>query len=168
MQASFQFRFVDQNRRRMFRRELFMQLMSLRLHYQNVLREDSAMQRLFTLFLAVPLLVGPLGIPLHATAPASTRTATSKRTTTPSDAEIEAAIRTKLAKSKIGKDGFRFRVQRGVVTWDGSTTVMQHKGSATRMARTAGAVQVINNIQVSATAKAKASSSLKKASIQPE
>jgi hypothetical protein len=59
-------------------------------------------------------------------------------------------------------------VQRGVVTWDGSTTVMQHKGSATRMARTAGAVQVINNIQVSATAKAKASSSLKKASIQPE
>jgi hypothetical protein len=44
---------------------------------------------------------------------------------------------------------------------------MQHKGSATRMARTAGAAQVVNNIQVSATAKAKAASNLKKASVQP-
>ena len=36
-----------------------------------------------------------------------------------SDAQLEATIRTKLAKSKIGKDGFRFHVQRGVVTWEG-------------------------------------------------
>jgi BON domain len=124
------------------------------------------MQHLFALFLAVPLLVATMGMPLHATS--STRTAASQRTATPSDVQIEATIRTKLAKSKIGKDGFRFRVQHGVVTWDGSTTVMQHKGSATRMARTAGAVQVINNIQVSAAATAKATSSLKKASVQPE
>ena len=124
------------------------------------------MQRLFALSLAVPLLVVMLGIPLHATAP--TRTATSQRGATPNDAQIEASIRTKLAKSKIGKDGFSFRVQRGVVIWEGNTAVMQHKGSATRMARTAGAVQVINNIQVSATAKARAASGLKKASVQPE
>jgi hypothetical protein len=124
------------------------------------------MQRLMVLLLAVPLLIITLGMPLHATS--STRTAASQRTATPNDAQIEATIRTKLAKSKIGKDGFRFRVQHGVVTWDGSTTVMQHKGSATRMARTAGAVQVINNIQVSAAATAKATSSLKKASVQPE
>jgi hypothetical protein len=43
--------------------------------------------------------------------------------------------------------------------------VIQHKGAATRMARTAGAAQVVNNIQISASAKAKAAANLKKASI---
>jgi BON domain-containing protein len=123
------------------------------------------MQRLFALFFAIPLLLATAGVPAFATTPS--RTAKSQHLPTPSDAQIEATIRTKLAKSKIGKDGFSFRVQRGVVTWEGSTTVMQHKGSATRMARTAGAAQVVNNIQVSATAKANATSSLKKASVQP-
>ena len=66
-----------------------------------------------------------------------------------SDAEIEAAIRAKLAKSKIGKDGFTVHVRNGIATWQGSTRVMQHKGAATRMAKTAGAAQVINNIKVS-------------------
>ncbi len=66
----------------------------------------------------------------------------------PSDPQLEQVLRTKLAKSKIGKDGFKFTVKNGVVTWDGSTGVMQHKGAATRMARTAGAVQVVNNIKV--------------------
>ena len=65
-----------------------------------------------------------------------------------SDAEIEAAIRTKLAKSKIGKDGFTVHVKNGVAIWQGSTTVMQHKGAATRMAKTAGAIQVVNNIKI--------------------
>ena len=124
------------------------------------------MQRPFALFLALPLLLSTLAAPIYATAP--TRAAKSQRTATPSDAQIEAAIRTKLAKSKIGKDGFTFRVQRGVVTWEGSTSIMQHKGSATRMARTAGAAQVINNIHVSATAKANAASNLKRASVQPQ
>jgi hypothetical protein len=127
--------------------------------------EDSMMQRLFALFLAIPLVFATTGAPVFATVPS--RTAKSQHVATPSDAQIEATIRTKLAKSKIGKDGFTFRVQRGVVTWEGSTSVMQHKGSATRMARTAGAAQVFNNIQVSATAKAKAASNLKKASVQP-
>src|ERR1700722_2441236 len=66
-----------------------------------------------------------------------------------SDAEIEATIKAKLAKSKIGKDGFQVHVKDRVATWTGSTTVMQHKGSATRMAKTAGALQVVNNIKVS-------------------
>jgi hypothetical protein len=83
-----------------------------------------------------------------------------------SDAQIEATIRAKLAKSKIGRDGFRFHVQRGVVTWEGTTDVMQHKGSATRMAHAAGAVQVVNNIKVSAAAKAKAAGNLHKATVQ--
>jgi hypothetical protein len=66
-----------------------------------------------------------------------------------SDAEIEATIKAKLAKSKIGKDGFQVHVKDRVATWTGSTTVMQHKGAATRMAKTAGAISVLNNIKVS-------------------
>ncbi len=97
---------------------------------------------------------------------ATTHTTSKTTASVPhSDAQIDAAIRTKLAKSKIGKDGFRFHVQHGVVTWEGTTNVIQHKGSATRMARTAGATQVINNIQISASAKAKAAANLKKASL---
>ena len=64
------------------------------------------------------------------------------------DSQLESSIRTKLAKSKIGRDGFRFKVSRGIVTWEGSTLIPQHKGAATRMARSSGAVQVIKNIQV--------------------
>ncbi len=66
-----------------------------------------------------------------------------------SDAEIEATIHAKLAKSKIGKDGLQVHVKDGVATWTGATSVMQHKGAATRMAKTAGAIHVVNNIKVS-------------------
>jgi BON domain len=101
-----------------------------------------------------------------AAARPSTHPATNTvRSATPPDSQIDATIRAKLAKSKIGKDGFRFHVQHGVVTWEGTTNVVQHKGAATRMAKTAGATQVINNIQISASAKAKAAANLKKASI---
>src|SRR5437660_9418349 len=65
-----------------------------------------------------------------------------------SDSEIESAIKTKLAKSKIGKDGIQVHVKNGVATWTGTTSVMQHKGAATRMAKTAGATQVVNNIKL--------------------
>jgi hypothetical protein len=37
---------------------------------------------------------------------------------------------------------------------------MQHKGAATRMAKTAGAIQVVNNIKISDQAKAKAAGNL--------
>ena len=77
-----------------------------------------------------------------------------------SDAEIEAAIRVKLAKSKIGKDGITVHVKNGIATWQGSTNVMQHKGAATRMAKTAGATQVVNNIKISDEARAKAAGDL--------
>ena len=76
----------------------------------------------------------------------ATRAASQNRL---SDAEIERNIRTKLAKSKIGKDGFTVKVKGGVVTWEGTTSVVQHKGSATRMARSSGAVEVVNNIKIS-------------------
>ena len=54
-----------------------------------------------------------------------------------SDATVEQKIRTKLAKSKIGADKFTVKVQGGVAYWDGKTDVIQHKGAATRMAKTA-------------------------------
>src|SRR5579864_1521692 len=66
-----------------------------------------------------------------------------------SDPEIEATIKAKLAKSKIGKDSFQVHVKDRVATWTGTTSVMQHKGAATRMAKTAGATRVMNNIKIS-------------------
>ena len=81
-------------------------------------------------------------------------------TTAQQDQQIEAAIRAKLAKSKIGQDGFTVRVQGGVAYWDGTTNIVQHKGAATRMAKTAGAKAVVNNIKVGDAAKQKAAANL--------
>jgi BON domain-containing protein len=81
-------------------------------------------------------------------------------TTSAQDVQIEAEIRARLAKSVIGKDGFTVRVQGGVAYWDGTTDVVQHKGSATRMAKSAGAKKVVNNIKVGDAAKQKAAGNL--------
>jgi hypothetical protein len=78
------------------------------------------------------------------------------------DAQIEATIRIKMAKSKIGADKFRFKVQGGVVTIEGKTDIIQHKGAATRMAHTAGAIGVNNHIEISDAAREKASDNLAK------
>jgi len=122
---------------------------------------------ILALLLAVPLWMGTLALPLGATT--SHKSAASAHTTgTPSDSQIDATIRAKLAKSKIGRDGFQFKVQRGVVTWEGTTDVIQHKGSATRMAKSAGAVQVVNNIQVSGTGKSKSALNLKRATVKAQ
>lgn len=121
------------------------------------------MHRLFTFLLALPLFFG-VAVPGRSATP--THAAVAGRPAAVSDAQIDAAIRAKLAKSKIGKDGFKYHVQHGVVTWEGTTGVIQHKGSATRMAKTAGATQVVNNIQISAAAKAKAAANLKRAVVQ--
>jgi len=77
------------------------------------------------------------------------------------DAEIQSRIQAKLAKSKIGRNGFRFTTSGGVTTIEGKANVVQHKGAATRMAKTAGARAVINNIQISEEAKQKARANLK-------
>jgi hypothetical protein len=89
-------------------------------------------------------------------APAATNLTKSHSEGKFSDAEIEATIKVKLAKSKIGKDGFQVHVKDRVATWTGSTAVMQHKGAATRMAKAAGAIRVVNNIKVSEDSSAKA------------
>jgi hypothetical protein len=84
----------------------------------------------------------------------------SHGTSADEDKAIEATIRAKLDKSKIGKDGFKVHVQGGVATWEGSTGVLQHKGAATRMAKSAGAKAVVNNIKVSDDARDKAAGNL--------
>jgi hypothetical protein len=70
-----------------------------------------------------------------------------------SDAQIERNIRAKFAKSKINVEHFTVSVQNGVATIEGKTNVIQHKGVATRLAKTGGAVVVQNHIQVSDAAK---------------
>jgi hypothetical protein len=76
------------------------------------------------------------------------------------DAQIEAAIRARFAKSKIAADKFTVKVQGGVATIEGRTDVVQRKGTATRLARLGGATAVNNRIQVSDAARAKASKNL--------
>jgi hypothetical protein len=79
-----------------------------------------------------------------------------------SDARLEAAIRAKFAKSKIDADKFQVHVQGGVATIEGRTDVAQHKGVATRLAKTGGALGVNNHIQISDAAKEKAAANLEK------
>jgi hypothetical protein len=79
-----------------------------------------------------------------------------------SDAEIERTIRAKFAKSKISADKFTVKVQGGVATIEGRSDVVQHKGTATRLAKTGGASKVVNKIQLSQAAKDKANQNLEK------
>jgi hypothetical protein len=104
---------------------------------------------------ALALAQAPKAAPTAPSSPAKVASAGAQ-----DDVRIEQAIKAKLGKSKIGKDGFTVRVQGGVAYWEGNTDVVQHKGSATRMAKTAGAKRVVNNIKVSDAAKAKASEGL--------
>jgi osmotically-inducible protein OsmY len=76
------------------------------------------------------------------------------------DAGIEKTIREKFAASKISRNKFEVRVQGGVATLTGKTDVLQHKGTATRLARSGGAARVVNHIEVSDAAKEKAASNL--------
>ena len=77
------------------------------------------------------------------------------------DAEIEADLKARLARSKIAANGFQAKVRNGVVTWTGTTSVIQHKGAATRMAKAAGAARVDNRIQIPASARAKAAQKMR-------
>jgi hypothetical protein len=78
------------------------------------------------------------------------------------DRELEAAVKARFQKSKIAADNFQVKVQGGVVYLDGRTDVIQRKGTATRLARLAGAKQVVNRIAISEAARLKASANLKK------
>ena len=76
------------------------------------------------------------------------------------DAGIEKAIRARFAVSKIANDKFEVHVQGGVATITGKTDVMQHKGTATRLAKNNGAKQVLNKVEVSDSARSKAAANL--------
>ncbi len=96
----------------------------------------------------------PNAVPARRAAPAARRL--------PDDRQIEAAIRARLAQSKISTDNFQVHVQGGVATIEGRTDVLQHKGVATRLAKSAGALQVVNRVEVSEAARRRASDNLAK------
>jgi hypothetical protein len=94
----------------------------------------------------------PPAAPKSAVKPAS-RPATA-------DALTEATIRAKFAKSKIDAEKFQVHVQGGVATIEGKTDVVQHKGVATRLAKSGGALAVANHIKISDAAREKAAGNL--------
>ena len=104
------------------------------------------------------LAVAGLGQTGPAAKPASSTL--KKGSTASSDAEIERRIRTRIARSKIATDNFQVKVQGGVATITGRTGVLQHKGTATRLAKSNGALQVINKVEVSDAAKQQAAKNL--------
>src|ERR1022692_4589589 len=87
------------------------------------------------IWMAAPLLAAAAwaaGPQAATTRPRPAATVTPKRVTAQprlSDAQLEAVIRAKFAKSKISTDKFTVRVQGGVATIDGKTDVLQHKGT---------------------------------------
>jgi len=97
----------------------------------------------------------PVSIPRMTTAPA----ARPRQAALP-DAEVEKSIRARFAASKISTHHFQVHVQGGVATIEGQTDVLQHKGVATRLARSSGAVRVVNRIAVSQAAREKAAKNL--------
>src|SRR5438309_4799736 len=94
--------------------------------------------------------------------PTHQRAAPTKAAPKLSDPQLESAIRAKFAKSKINANRFQVHVQGGIATLEGRTDVIQHKGTATRLAKTSGALAVNNRIQISDAARQKANANLEK------
>jgi hypothetical protein len=103
---------------------------------------------------ALVVIAGLLG--WNQALPAATTGPHTKPDLHQSDAQMEAVLHAKLAKSKMANEGWTVHVHNKTVTWEGKTNVVQHKGAATRMAHSAGATQVINNIKIGEEAKKKA------------
>jgi len=109
--------------------------------------------------LAALLLSLPAGAETRPAVAPHTRIATASPAHPP-DAELEKTIRARFARSKISTNRFEVHVQGGVATIEGKTDVVQHKGTATRLARLAGAASVVNKVQVSQAARDRASANL--------
>jgi hypothetical protein len=101
--------------------------------------------------------------PKPAPAPQTTATQTAPRKPSVSDAEIERAFKARLAKSKVVVNDLQVRVNNGIATLEGRVNVIQHKGAATRMAKSSGARAVINNIKISEAARQKAGQQMARA-----
>ena len=103
----------------------------------------------------------PVAKPASPTIKKTAAAKASSGSSASNDVTIEKAIRAKLAASKISsRSKFEVHVQGGVATLTGKTDVVQHKGTATRLAKSGGASQVVNRIEVSDAAKEKAASNL--------
>lgn len=105
-------------------------------------------------------LTAALGLSVLSLCSAAPAPAKKPPAVTKSDAAIEQELKSRLSRSKLAASKFGFRVQSGVVTWTGKTDIIQHKGAATRMAKAAGARQVVNQIEISETARRKAADRL--------
>jgi hypothetical protein len=79
-----------------------------------------------------------------------------------SDAAIEKTFHAKAADSSIADEHFVIHVRGGVATIEGKTDVIQHKGVATRFAKKAGAMAVVNNVVVAEAARQKSLANLEK------
>lgn len=120
--------------------------------------------------LSVPYAAGLLALAVgllwgqgQARVPTSPVPATIAYKTAADDAALEAAILRRFERSKIAVNGFRVRVHSGVAVIEGKTDIPQHKGTATRLARAAGARRVDNRIEVSEQARQKAAQRLRSA-----
>ena len=102
--------------------------------------------------------LGQADLAVKPASPATKRSSPGHSAVT--DAELEKKIRARFARSKISTNNFQVRVQGGAATITGKTDVLQHKGTATRLAKTAGAEQVINQVAVSDAAKQRAANNL--------
>ncbi|MBI3666693.1 MAG: BON domain-containing protein [Acidobacteria bacterium] len=76
------------------------------------------------------------------------------------DNELKKAIEARFSRSAIAADHFRVEVKEGAAYITGKTDVMQHKGVATRLARSVGAKEVHNEVEVSEAARQKAAAQL--------
>jgi hypothetical protein len=97
--------------------------------------------------------------------PMSSNGAAPSRQTAPAqrnlpDPQIEQDIRARFARSKISVNKFTVRVQGGVATIEGKTNVIQHKATATRLAKLAGARSVRNQVEISEQGREKAAKNL--------
>jgi len=101
---------------------------------------------------------GVPGAPQRPAAPKSAVKPAGRPAT--ADALTEATIRAKFAKSKIDAEKFQVHVQGGVATIEGKTDVVQHKGVATRLAKSGGALAVANHIKISDAAREQAGDNL--------
>jgi len=77
------------------------------------------------------------------------------------DEDLERDIRDRFARSKIAVNNFQVRVQGGVAVIEGHTAVLQHKGTATRLAKAAGAKRVENRVEVDEAARQEAAERLR-------
>ena len=116
--------------------------------------------RLLFVFLAALLFALPAPAADSKAVPSHQRQAAPNGAPRLSDSQLEALIRARFARSKIDADKFTVRVQGGIATVEGHTDVIQHKGVATRLCKTAGALAVNNHIQISDAARQKAAGNL--------